>query len=74
VIPAEKIKVHYPARRKDGEIVAHSVVYCLIMANGSNVYQHDLTFIISRSDVFIIMGGSGSLRIVNCYKVTLPPI
>lgn len=74
MISADKIKVHYPARRKDGETVAHCVVHCLIMANGSKVYQHDLTFIISRNDAFIIMGGSGSLRLVNCYKVTLPPI
>ncbi len=29
------------------------------MAYGSNVILHDLTFTISRGDIFIIMGGSG---------------
>jgi phospholipid/cholesterol/gamma-HCH transport system ATP-binding protein len=44
---------------------AHITVTDLTMAYGDFVIQHDLNFSINRSDIFIIMGGSG------CGKTTL---
>jgi phospholipid/cholesterol/gamma-HCH transport system ATP-binding protein len=44
---------------------AHITVHDLTMAYGSFIIQRDLTFMVRRGDIFIIMGGSG------CGKSTL---
>ena len=47
---------------------AHITIRDLTMAYGDFVVMHDLTFTISRGDIFIIMGGSG------CGKSTMMTI